>query len=519
MLPAKRAKRDTAENIYRNCQITGDCPPDVVNKIENKTWADVLLQAFSSIIFLGNLGIGTGKSGVVGGARPLPGGRVVPETIAPRPQPARPTLSRPNVTRPARPFSVPLDTIGIGARPIDPSGIRPIDVVNPSSPAIVTLSEAVPDTVITIGEGNVPDLEVITDTTSIGSHPTVFQSPDNGVAILNVTPSEPPPTRVVFTTEIQNPLFESNVGHIDPTYDVHVNPFVTTETITFGEEIPLEPINPRSEFDITDIPKSSTPIEKLEKAYDTVRSFYRKRIQQVPTRNPNLLGDVSRAIQFGFENPAFDPEVTLQFEEDVNEVTAAPDPDFAGIRRIGRPFLTATTEGKVRVSRLGNRAGVRTRSGTVTGHDVHYYYDISTIPEIELSTFQNSSSSVVSEPNTAETFIGASTSNIDLYADADLLDTYAESFSNAHIILHTTDEADETLAVPFIKSTIPFKPFVIDIDSGYFYSAENNNKGNIHPGTPTVPLIPSVSVTVLSNDFMLHPSLLHRRKRKRSDSF
>lgn len=516
MLPAKRVKRDSPENIYRHCKVTGTCPPDVENKIENKTWADVLLQAFSSIIFLGNLGIGTGKGSVSGGVRPVGGGRVLPESIAPTPTPTRPSLTRPSVTRPTRPFSVPLDTIGIGSRPIDPVGRRPIDVIDPSSPAVVTLNEAAPDTVITIGKGTVPELEIITDTSSIGSHPTVYQSPDNGVAILNVTPSNPPPTRVLFNFE--NPIFQTNVGHIEPTYDVHVNPFITSDTITFGEEIPLEPINPRSEFDIEDIPKTSTPAENVLKAFNKVKTFYRRTVQQVPTRNPNLLGDVSRAIEFGFENPAFDPEVSLQFEEDVNEVRATPDPDFAGIQKISRPFLTATEEGKVRVSRLGSRAGVRTRSGTVIGQDVHLYYDISTIEEIELPTIL-STSSTITEPSTTETFIGASQSIPEVVADAELLDTYAESFTNAQLVLPVVDEESDTILHPFSVSNTFFKTAVIDIGDGVFYSPEINGKGNISPHVPTIPLVPGLSINVFSADFILHPSLLSKRKRKRSDSF
>ena len=51
MLSVKRLKRDTAENLYKQCQLTGNCLPDVVNKVENKTWADTLLQIFSSVLY------------------------------------------------------------------------------------------------------------------------------------------------------------------------------------------------------------------------------------------------------------------------------------------------------------------------------------------------------------------------------------------------------------------------------------------------------------------------------------
>lgn len=517
MNAAKRLKRDTAENLYRNCKITGDCPPDVVNKFEDKTWADVLLQAFSSIIFLGNLGIGTGKGSISSSVRPLPGGRQIPETIAPTTVPSRPTISRPSITRPTRPFSVRIDPISAGVRPVDPSGVRPIDIIDPTSPSIITLTETVPDTIVTTGEGQIPDINIVTDTTSIQSHPTVFQSPENGVAILNVTPADPPPTRVVFAHDTINPLFESITGHIDPAIDVIVNPFATVETITFGEEIPLEPINPVHEFQIEDLPTTSTPIERLQSYYNRARQFYRRFVQQVPTRNINLLGDVSRAIEFGFENPAFDPEVSIQFAQDVNEVTAAPDPDFVGIRRISRPFLTATSDRTVRVSRLGTRGGITTRSGVTVGQDVHYYYDISTIDNIELSPF-SSTSTVIIEPSTQETVIDASTIAADIN-ESDLLDSYNEMFNNAHLVVQGTEEPDETAVVPIYNSW-SLRPTVVDIGDALFVSAEANTTGpSSNSDIPSVPLIPGRSVDVYSNDFIIHPSVLKRRKRKLSDSF
>ena len=52
MTSLKRRKRDTVDNLYRQCQLGADCPPDVRNKVEGTTLADKLLQAFGSIIFL-----------------------------------------------------------------------------------------------------------------------------------------------------------------------------------------------------------------------------------------------------------------------------------------------------------------------------------------------------------------------------------------------------------------------------------------------------------------------------------
>ena len=517
MYSVKRQKRDTAENLYKSCRLGGDCAPDVVNKFENKTLADILLQAFSSVLFLGNLGIGTGKGTIV---RPS----AIPETIAPTPRPTRPTISRPTVTRPSRPFSVPIDTIGVGSRPIDPLGVRPVDVIDPSSPAIVTLNESLPDTVITLGEpgvstgdsGQLPDLNILTDTTSIQSHPTVINQGGSDVAIINVTPADPPPTRVIYsTTTTLNPTFtiESSIGHIDPDINVFVDPLSTGDNISFGEEIPLQPLQPRQEFEIDELPRTSTPGERFQNIATRAREFYRKYTQQIPTRNVNMLGDVSRAIQFGFENPAFDPEVSLQFEQDVNEVTAAPDPDFIGVQKISRPYLTATPKRTIRVSRLGSKAGVSTRSGITVGQPVHYFYDISTIEEIELPTLSQSTSTGLVELSTETTFLDSTG-----FEYPELLDSYEEAFENAHLLLNITDEEGDQLAIP-VTNLFNVKPFIVDIGNSHIYNQSTDNKIITIPESNLFPADIIPDIYVYSNDFLLHPSLLRKRKRKRLDTF
>ena len=514
MNSVKRAKRDTAENLYKSCRLGGDCPPDVVNKIENKTLADILLQAFSSILYLGNLGIGTGKGS---GIRPS----VIPETIAPPQRPVGPASSRPSATRPTRPFSVPIDTIGIGSRPIDPTGVRPIDVIDPSSPAIVTLTESSPDVIVTLGQPTgttepLPDLNIVTDTTSIQSHPTVITHGTNDIAIINVTPSDPPPTRVIYSTSgYVNPAYtaETVIGHVDPDINVFVDPLSTGDNISFGEEIPLQPINPRQEFEIEEIPRTSTPGERVQRLFTQARQLYNRRTLQNPTRNINLLGDVSRAIQFGFENPAFDPEVSLQFEQDVNELAAAPDPDFTGIQKISRLFYSTTPNKTIRVSRLGSKAGVRTRSGIVVGQPVHYYYDLSNIEEIELPTLSQSSSTGLIELTTESTFIDPSGLEY-----PELLDTYEEAFDNAHLILEATDEGGDRIAIPIPLNTGIPKPFITDIGAGTYISPNTGFSNIITPDVPIIPPSPSSVTFGLSEDYNLHPSLYRRRKRKRLES-
>lgn len=531
----KRSKRDTVENIYKSCRLGGDCPPDVVNKAERKTLADILLQIFSSVIYLGGLGIGTGKgsTGTVS-VRPIPeipsisgsvdivaGGNKIEEI----PLVDLGTKPKTTIRSQQRPFSVPLDRISVGFRPKDPTGIKPIDVVDPSSPAIVTLHENLPDSVITLGEPNLEtgesvltNVDVITDTTSIQSHPTVYQGVENELAILTVSPADPPPTEVIFNSLEPNldpfVTVQSVAGHIDPTFNVFVDPNLTGDDIVFGEQIPLEPINPRLEFDIEEIPEASTPEQRIQRAFNRVRHFYRRHVQQVRTSNLNLLGDVARAISFGFENPAFDQEISLEFENDLSELAAAPDSDFADIQRISRPYYSKTAEGQVRVSRFGQRAGVRTRSGTVLSQDVHYFYDVSPISatdNIELVPFSDTADIIVEDPEAESIFID----ELNVNSESILMNTYPDNF----LIFNNMEVDDESFNYPTVITDLTYRglPTVSDI----FISEQNLNTDTTFtiPTIPYIPVEPSKATYVGSVDFYLHPSLAKRKKRKRRFNF
>ena len=535
----RRSKRDTVENLYKSCRLGGDCPPDVVNKAERKTLADILLQVFSSVIYLGGLGIGTGRgsAGTVS-VRPIPeipnitsgvditaAGNKVEEI------PLVDIGTRPKTTvrTQQRPFSVPIDRISVGFRPKDPTGIKPIDVVDPSSPAIVTLQESLPDSVITIGDPNLEtgesiltNVDVITDTTSIKSHPTVYQGVENELAILSVASAEPPATEVIFNALEPNidpfVTVQSIAGHIDPTYNVFVDPNLTGDDIIFGEEIPLQPINPRLEFELEEIPQASTPEERIQRAFSRVRHFYRKHVQQVRTSNLNLLGDVARAISFGYENPAFEQDVSLVFENDLSELAAAPDADFADLQRISKPQYSQTREGNVRVSRLGQRAGMRTRSGTVLSQDVHYFYDISPISageNIELYPLTETSDIIVEDPISESVFIN----ELNINADSLLMDTYEDDFTNAHLEFNNMEIDDETLNYPTLITDIGLRtlPTFTDI----FVSEQNLNTDStfIVPSIPFTPIEPSGATHIGSIDFYLHPSLTKKKRRKRKFYF
>lgn len=530
---SKRSKRDTVENLYKTCRLSGNCPPDVVNKVERKTLADILLQAFSSVIYLGGLGFGTGKGNV--GVRPIPelptvsrgtDVPVVTNQIEEIPLTEFTVPSRTTVRTQERPFSVPLDRIGAGFRPRDPTGIRPIDVVDPSSPAIVTLQESLPDSVITITEPNfegnetiVNNLDVITDTVSIRSHPTVFQGIDQQFAILSVTPADPPPTEVVFSV-LEEPIdpfvtLQTVAGHIDPSIDVFVDPNLTSDDIILGEEIPLDPINPRAEFDIEEPPQFSTPEQRIQRAFSRVREFYRRHIEQVRTSNLNLLGDVSRAIQFGFENPAFEPEVSLEFEKDLETIEAAPDIDFTDIQKISKPYFSETPRGTVRVSRFGQRPGVSTRSGTVLSQGVHYYYDISDIPtieSIELSPLSETlGTQFIEHPEAESSFID----ELNINTEDVLMDSYNDDFTSAHLIFNNIEGEEDIESIPTLISDVGLR--TLPIISDIFISEQNLNSDSTFnlPPIPLEPVVPTKGTVVDSFDFYLHPSLTKRKRQRR----
>lgn len=52
---ARRTKRASVTDIYRGCKASGTCPPDVLNKVENTTLADKILQYGSAGVFFGGL--------------------------------------------------------------------------------------------------------------------------------------------------------------------------------------------------------------------------------------------------------------------------------------------------------------------------------------------------------------------------------------------------------------------------------------------------------------------------------
>nr|AEX31169.1 L2 protein [Human papillomavirus] len=497
-----RRKRAAPQDLYRHCLQGGDCIPDVQNKYEQKTWADVLLKIFGSLLYFGNLGIGTGRgSGGSLGYKPL--GTTHVGEVAPI-VPARPNIL--------------IDAVG-------PPDIVPIDAATPS---IVPLAEGTIDTGLVAPDAGpgvgVEELELYTisdPTTDVGGvqpTPTVISTDEGAVAVIDAQPIPERPVQVYYDPD---PSATSSL-HIFPalpTTSTDVNVFVDSfsSTVVGGfDEIPLQRLD-FTELDIEEAPTASTPVQKVEAALSRAKSLYSRYFKQVPVRSAKFLTQPSQLVQFEFENPAFEADITLQFERDLAEVTAAPDADFADVTRLHRPQLSSV-DGTVRVSRIGETGTISTRSGIVIGQRVHFYHDISTINEpetIELQQFgEYSGMSTVVDDILASTIIDpANALDVALNEDA-LIDTVSEDFTNTHLVINYTNEIDETLAVPTLPPGSVLKVFTPDIgDIIVSYPNDSIPILNIIPGSSISPL----ALDVLQ-DFFLYPGLLPK-KRRRMESF
>ena len=306
MFPAKRRKRASVEDLYKSCALGGDCIPDVQNKVEGKTLADILLKVFGSILYLGNLGIGTGRgSGGQFGYTSFGGG--------PR-QPIAPTPTRP---------SIPLDGIG-------PAEVLPID---PTAPAIVPLSEGLPDPAVIDIPGAGPGLpsesldvttviDDLSEVTGVGEHPNITSN-TNEVAQIDIQIHPPPPTRVTLDSSVRNTdsNIYSHASHVDADYNVFVDAQMHGINIGSTENIELEEINLQEQFEIQESPVESTPLS--ERLFNRARDLYNRYTLQVPTQQ--VLNVTTPRVTFDFENPAFEAEVTNVFEREVQAVAAADD--------------------------------------------------------------------------------------------------------------------------------------------------------------------------------------------------
>nr|AYA94898.1 MAG: L2 protein [Human papillomavirus] len=499
-----RRKRASPTDLYKTCVAGGDCIPDVKNKIEGTTWADTFLKIFGSLVYFGGLGIGTGKgSGGSLGYRPL-GSANGPRITS---------------TGPVRP-AVTVDPLG-------PSDVLPI---GPESSAIIPLSEGAPDIGFVAPDAGpglgIEEIELYTikpttdDVGPIGGTPGIVSSEDGATAVINIEPINTRPTQVFYDPPAP-PTHEINVFQTNPMNSTDINVFVDPQfsgtDIGAYEEIPLARLD-FSELEIEEPPITSTPIQRLEPYLNRARDLYHRFTKQVPVTHPDFLGQPSRLVQFEFENPAFSDDVTIEFERDLAEVTAAPHADFADVIRLGRPRFSQTSEGGVRVSRLGELGTITTRSGTTIGPKVHFYMDLSNIEDVETIELQTMgehsgtntivdnllATSIIDPINTADAAVN----------ESDLLDTFSEDFNNAHIILTMTDELESVITIPTLPPGGVLKIFVDDIANGIVVSHPSETDSSVDILLPnSIPLGPSYYLDVFE-DFNLHPAFLPRKRRR-----
>ncbi|AGU62953.1 L2 protein [Mustela putorius papillomavirus 1] len=515
---AKRVKRDSASNLYKHCVAGGDCIPDVVNKYENKTPADKILQIGGSLVYLGGLGIGTGKgTGGSTGYRPLGGGSSDTVTVG----------SRPSVLRP----NVPVEPVG-------PTDIVTIDSnITSETPSIIPLEEGPPPNVIEeeiIAEGGIAP--------GPSGAPTVSSGSDDSVAILEVgggSSSSSAGRRVVSRSQYNNASFVA-VTHSTPTpgeASLGDSIIISSDgggTVVGGgsgdhfEEIPLDVFGP-SEFEITEGPKTSTPRGPVTELVTRAKEFYNRRITQSKVTTPTFLRRPQDLVQFEFENPAFDPDTTLNFPPDGAEPVAAPNEDFRDITKLSRPRFTANPQGGLRVSRLGTRSTIRLRSGTRIGGQTHYYFDVSSIsrapdpPSIELQAIgETSGDSTIVLGSSESSFINGN--NLEgtpsIPEEAVLIDEQNEDFSNSRLTFESTRGQMVSLDITSYLEETTNAPIVVDdlAESVFVTHAENAiDAGGSYPNTPLTPIDgPTIIVTKETGvTYDLHPSLFGKRKRKR----
>ena len=514
MVRAKRVKRDSVTHIYQTCKQAGTCPPDVVNKVEQTTVADNILKYGSAGVFFGGLGIGTGRgTGGTTGYIPLgegPGVRVG----------NTPTVVRPSL--------IP-ETIG-------PADITPIDTANPIDPtasSVIPLTETtdlLPGEVETIAEIHpVPENPVV--------NAPVTTSNRGSSAVLEVAPEPTPPSRVrVSRSQYHNPSFhiitESTPTQGESSLADHV--IVTSGSggqIIGGsssEVIELQEFPSRYTFEIeepTPPRRSSTPVQRSLTRQPRGRSLTNRRlIQQVQVDNPLFLSQPSRLVRFAFDNPVFEEDVTNIFEQDVSNFEEPPDRDFLDIGRLGRPQYSETPAGYVRVSRVGQRRTITTRSGTQIGSQVHFYRDLSTINtedpiELQLLGQHSGDATIVQAPAAESTFVNVDvgvtpfSDTVENFSDDQLLDEAVEDFSGSQLVIGNR-RSTSTYTVPRFETPRNASYYVQDTQGYYVAYPESRNEIEIIYPTPELPVV-IIHTHDASGDFYLHPSLSRRRRKRK----
>ncbi|ADG21989.1 L2 [Bettongia penicillata papillomavirus 1] len=378
-MSVRRRKRASPEDIYSTCKISGTCPPDIIPKVENDTWADRLLKWFSSVVYFGNLGIGTGRgSGGASGYIPLGDPQGVPITPGG-------TLLRPSVP-----------TID----PVGPGDVVPIDVLNPEAPSVFTPTEGPFD--VAGGDTLPPTMSTDIELTDLSARPGPAVENEES-AILDVAPTAPKKTRSrVTVSHHDNHVFEGLQRSADPLHDSSSAPHIIFESRGGGfsvggtpEDVELAVFRVSGSGD-RDGYFSSTPID----GPTPVRAPLPRRVPRISVGDQAFLDRPSSLVQFQYDNPVFDPDGSLHFTLP-SRPRAAPDPAFTDIISLGDMRFDLTSDGRVRVSREGFRGGMRTRSALRLQAQVEFQHTLSTIDggeELELRVF-GSPNVTLQDPN------------------------------------------------------------------------------------------------------------------------
>lgn len=494
-----RKRRAAPKDIYPTCKIMNNCPSDIQNKIENTTIADKILQYGSLGVFFGGLGIGTGK-GAGGRLGYVPLGEGGGVRVGGSSIPVRPTI--------------PVETLG-------PRDILPISEVDPMGPSVIPLEDlsSIPTTQVEVIAEIHPASDLPTST-------TIGVTQDEGTAAILHVGVDSPALRTVSRSQYNNPAFSittaSNIsaGESSATDNVFVHSFSGGQTV--GEDIPLVEFHSTRSIDTTSIQntdfQTSTP--KTTNIQERPTRFYNRRYyEQREITDPAFISQPRTLVTF--DNPAFDEEVSLIFERDLSNIASAPHEDFRDIVRLSRPVYSRAPDGRIRLSRLGQSATIKTRSGTVIGPRTHFYHDFSSIEPVDTIELQplgeQSGDSVIVSGNNVDV---SSSEIIDssapegLYTEDDLLDTMNSNIGQ-NLQLVITGSRNRTLNVQIPSYSFPripesFYPSYIDNGVHVFYPEDTKGNPSVYP--PDTPLV-TIKVNNSSGDYDIHPSLLRKRKR------
>lgn len=507
--PHSRRKRDSVDNLYRQCVLGADCPDDVRNKVEGNTIADKILKWVAGFLYTGTLGIGTGRgTGGMGGYVPIGRGGGVTQgaggTRVIRPSgpiepigPFRPTVidSTPSVE--------------IGPRPIDPSvDVRPTDpsVFEPGPhPDLPAVGEEIELETFNGEESVLTDTNPTADLPPTGA-PTIDVTE---TSFVEVRPNESR-TSTITTTNLDNAAYTAAIAETAGEADQYSIMFDSSVGGTLvGEEYELDTFSP----DFEEIPLTSTPETRPEVRQKGRRfTFYHRffRQMQLPSTSftrPEIGGN------YVFENPAFDRNLLT---EDNGEPITTEVREQVQTRNLGEVAFAKRPEGRLRVSRMGRQPGMTTRSGEEYGQHIHLFADISTIVEadigesIELHTLTTSSSDAVGplDPITISSDTDFTTEHGGIQ-EVDL-ETYEpeETFANSRLRLIDAEEINDEYDIGEIES--PKKVYAV--------STVNQDRNSQVPVRKPVYINPGDIVVVsynyedFSNYSLFDPSLYKKRK-------